>query len=119
MSNDHRRAIPRRSPHFSGHGVLLSRACAALFAVGMLGCASSQQDEVMASVNAWDFYNHRYDERCVPTGPVGCSATNAALKTWKKGLDEAGVALTRGGEIPLQVAHVKRLEKEAKKCLPK
>ena len=87
--------------------------------IALAACASSQQDKVMASVNAWDFYNHRYDERCVPTGPVGCSATNTALKVWKRGLDEAGVALARGGAIPLQVAHVKRLEKEAKKCLPK
>jgi len=119
MQDNHRRAIPRRSPHVRQAGVLLSRLGLPLCLVGMLGCASSQQDKVMASVNAWDYYNHRYDERCVPTGPVGCSATNAALKVWKKGLDEAGVALTRGGAIPLQVAHVKRLEKEAKKCLPK
>ncbi len=94
-------------------------ALAVLSLVGMFGCASSQQDKVMANVNDWHYYNARFDERCVPTGPVGCSATNAALKTWKKGLDEAGVALLRGGAMPLQIAHIKRLEKEAKKCLPK
>jgi hypothetical protein len=85
----------------------------------MLGCATPQKDQIMASVNAWDFYNHRYDERCVPTGPVGCVATNTALKAWKKSLNEADVVLVRGGAIPLQVAHVKKLQKEAKKCLPK
>lgn len=73
----------------------------------------------MASVNAWDFYNHRYDDRCVPTGPVGCAKAKDALKAWRRGLDEASVALGRGGDLPLQIAHVKRLEKEASKCLPK
>jgi len=38
MSNDHRRAIPRRSPHFSGHGVLLSRAVLALCLLTLVGC---------------------------------------------------------------------------------
>lgn len=73
----------------------------------------------MESVNAFHFYNARYEERCVPTGPVGCAATNAALKVWRKGLEEAKDGLTRGGAIPLQVAHVKKLQKEAKRCLPK
>ena len=73
----------------------------------------------MASVNAFHFYNARYEERCVPTGPKGCAAMNGALKTWRKGLDEAGEGLKRGGAIPLQVAHVTRLQKEAAKCLPK
>jgi hypothetical protein len=38
MTHNHRRADPRRSPHVSGAGVLLSRACAALFAVLLVGC---------------------------------------------------------------------------------
>jgi len=40
MSFDHRRAIPRRSPQFSGRRVLLSRAASALFLVAVLtGCS--------------------------------------------------------------------------------
>jgi len=89
------------------------------FAALACGCGTSQPDRVMASVNAFHYYNARYEERCVPSGPKGCAATNTALRAWRKGLDEAGEALKRGGEIPLQVAHVKRLEKETKKCLPK
>ena len=39
MSISHRRAIPRRAPRFSGHGVLLSRAVLALLLVSALsGC---------------------------------------------------------------------------------
>jgi hypothetical protein len=37
----HRRAIPRRSPQVSGHGVLLSRAVLALFVVALVGCVSA------------------------------------------------------------------------------
>ncbi|MFZ2908001.1 MAG: hypothetical protein WA014_02545 [Minisyncoccia bacterium] len=41
MSISHRRAIPRRSPQVSGHGVLLSRAVLALCLVSALaGCAT-------------------------------------------------------------------------------
>lgn len=83
------------------------------------GCSTSQPDKVMASVNAFHYYNARYEERCVPTGPTGCAATKNALRAWRKGLDEAGAALTRGGAIPLQVAHVQKLQKEVAKCLPK
>lgn len=97
----------------------LFRLTAVLAAVLAVGCGTSQPDRVMASVNAFHYYNARYEERCVPSGPKGCAATNAALKAWRKGLDEAGAALKRGGEIPLQVAHVKKLEKETRKCLPK
>ncbi len=87
--------------------------------LGSVGCRTAEPDKVMASVNAFHFYNARYEERCVPQGPVGCSAMNAALKKWRGGLDEAGAALKRGGAIPLQVGYVKTLQKEAAKCLPK
>ena len=40
MTTSHRRAIPRRSPHFSGHGVFLSRAVLALCLFALVGCAT-------------------------------------------------------------------------------
>lgn len=94
---------------------------ALLLVVALLavGCASSQEDKVLASANAFHYYVARYDERCVPEGPVGCAATNVALKTWKAAMSEAKDGLNRGGAIPLQVARVKKLEKEVAKCLPK
>mgnify|MGYP006870532208 CR=1 FL=1 len=97
---------------------LLSLGALALL-LGAAGCRTSEPDKVMASVNAFHFYNARYEERCVPQGPVGCASMNAALKKWRGGLDEAGDALKRGGAMPLQVAHVQTLQKEAAKCLPK
>lgn len=113
-------ALPGRP---GARAVQLSRragvAGTAIFLLLAAGCRTAQEDRVMGSVNAYHYYNARYDERCVPTGPVGCAATNAALKAWRKGLDEAKAALVRGGAIPLQVAHVDRLQKETKKCLPK
>lgn len=40
MSISHRRAIPRRSPQVSGHGVLLSRVALALCLLSVVACAS-------------------------------------------------------------------------------
>lgn len=98
---------------------LLSLGALAILLVGIVGCRTAEPDKIMASVNAFHFYNARYEERCVPTGPKGCASMNAALKKWRAGLDEAGAALKRGGAIPLQVGYVQTLEKEARKCLPK
>jgi len=93
-------------------------AAAALITVG---CGTAESVKVASSVNAFYFVNSRYEERCVAVvGPVKeCRATNDALSRWKKALKESGEAIQRGGALPLQIKHTKKLEREALKCLPR
>jgi len=105
----------------------MDRACgnrfAALAAAALItvGCGTAESVKVASSVNAFYFVNSRYEERCVAVvGPVKeCRATNDALSRWKKALKESGEAIQRGGALPLQIKHTKKLEKEALKCLPR
>ena len=105
----------------------MDRACgnrfAALAAAALItvGCGTAESVKVASSVNAFYFVNSRYEERCVAVvGPVKeCRATNDALARWKKALKESGEAIQRGGALPLQIKHTKKLEREALKCLPR
>ena len=105
----------------------MDRACgnrfAALAAAALItvGCGTAESVKVASSVNAFYFVNSRYEERCVAVvGPVKeCRATNDALSRWKKALKESGEAIQRGGALPLQIKHTKKLEREALKCLPR
>lgn len=102
--------------------VLSPRAAPALLLVAALaGCSRSEPVKVASSVNAFHFINARYEEGCVAVvGPVKeCRATNDALTKWKKALKESDEAIQRGGKLPLQIKYIKKLEKEATKCLPR
>ena len=96
-------------------------AALAAAALVTIGCGTAESVKVASSVNAFYFVNSRYEERCVAVvGPVKeCRATNDALSRWKKALKESGEAIQRGGALPLQIKHTKKLEREALKCLPR
>ena len=90
-------------------------------AIAIAGCSTREPVKVASSVNAFHFINARYEEKCVAVvGPVKeCRATNAALLQWKKALGESDEAIQRGGKLPLQIKYLSKLEKEAKKWLPR
>lgn len=104
-----------------GCGEQAPRTVPALFlALAMAGCSAPAEKKVLTSANAYAFYEARYSDVCVAvTGPASCDAQFAVLKTWRTRLDEAQVAIKRGGELPLQLGELKRVEKEAKKCRPR
>lgn len=92
-----------------------------LSVVLLTGCGATGGKKVVNSVNDFYYYNARYEERCVNVvGPKAeCAATAVALEAWKSGLKEADEASKRGGNFPLQIKHLSKLEKETKKCLPR
>ena len=99
-----------------GRRVLLSRALPVFLIAGGFGCGSDPGVKILTSANAYAYYEARYSEACVAvTGPATCDQRHAGLVAWRARLDEAEIALKRGGKLPLQLAELKTQEKEASK----
>lgn len=73
---------------------------------------------MVTSANAFAFYEARYQEGCVDVvGPGTCDAEFASLNRWRRRLAEAETALgnvKKGGKLPLQLAELKRAERETR-----
>ena len=102
----------------TGRRVLLSRALPVFFVslAGGFGCGSAPEVKILTSANAYAYHEARYSEACVAVkGPETCDQRHAVLLAWRARLDEAEAALKRGGKLPLQLAELKKQEKEASK----
>ena len=100
----------------TGRRMLLSRALPAFLLAGACGCGTAPEVKILTSANAFAYYEARYSEACVAvTGPATCDQRHAGLVAWRARLDEAEIALKRGGKLPLQLAELKKQEKEARK----
>lgn len=97
--------------------------------LGLCGCAHLFPDrtpeKVLASSNAYLFYENRYVAKCVTqTGPKECAAIQALLKAWKSDLEIVAPANPatkhrelRPGPIPLWLAALKADEANARRAL--
>ena len=112
-----------RQPHHPRQAIPLDRRRASLSAAlvvfllaGACGCGTAPEVKILTSANAFAYYEARYSEACVAvTGPATCDQRHAGLVAWRARLDEAEIALKRGGKLPLQLAELKTQEKEARK----
>ena len=89
----------------------------------LVGCTSPAK-QILTSVNNYHYYHARYQEACSSSrmsssqAPADlCPSWYAGLSTWHKRLTEANDALQRGGKLPLQLADLKKSEKEAKRWI--
>ena len=104
------------SPRGIGRRVPLSRALPVFLLAGGFGCGSASEVKILTSANAYAYHEARYSEACVAVkGPETCDQRHAVLLAWRARLDEAEAALKRGGKLPLQLAELKKQEKEASK----
>jgi hypothetical protein len=71
----------------------------------------------MTSANCYTYWHARHAERCPSPTEALCKETSV-LTRWHTALGEANAALQRGGKLPLQLAALKRVEKESKKWRP-
>jgi hypothetical protein len=99
-----------------GRRVPLSRALPVFLLAGTWGCAAAPEVKILTSANAFAYYEARYSEACVASvGPTTCDKRHAVLIAWRARLDEAEAALKRGGKLPLQLAELRKQQKEARK----
>ena len=97
---------PRRS-----RVVLLSLLGAAIFT-----SCSPTANKCLTSANAWAFHYARYQEACVPQGSVECACRYEALDRWRRALDEANAAMSRGGKMPLQLQALEDAKRALEAC---
>ena len=86
--------------------------------LAMAGCASPAK-QILTSANNYHWYFARHQEACPPRAVPAdlCPSWYAGLSQWHKRLTEANDALQRGGKLPLQLADLKKSEKEAKRWI--
>jgi len=94
-----------------GTGYRMRRAVTpVLLLVALGGCALKPPEKVATSMNAFDFYEARYEEKCQTASP-DCERLRAALSAWRKHLIEANRAVKNGGRCPLQLQQIADDEK--------
>ena len=98
-------AVSCGEPHLTCYALVLS-------AMLMAGCASPAK-QVLTSANNYRWHHARHAEAC-PAAP-DCAERGRLLNRWWKYLDEAETAITKGGDMPLQIKSLKSVEKEARK----
>jgi hypothetical protein len=80
--------------------------------IACVGCASPAQ-RVLRSVNDYEYFNARWREECSALTPTPkCPERAALLRKWDGAKREAGLALERGGDFPLQLQRLAAIEKE-------
>ena len=106
-----------RGPLLRGSGRrAYARALPVFLLAAAIGCGSSPQVKILTSANAYAYHEARYSEECVVNvGTATCDKRHAVLIAWRARLDEAEAALKRGGKLPLQLAELKKQQKEARK----
>ena len=104
------------SPRGIGWRASHLRALPVFLLAGAWGCGTSPEVKILTSANAYAYHEARYSDACVVVaGPATCDQRHAVLLAWRARLDEAEAALKRGGKLPLQLAELKKQEKEASK----
>jgi hypothetical protein len=83
----------------------------------LVGCASNNAVKIQASVNNYYYYTNRFEEVCPSYDSSVCTEYKVQatlLQRWEKLLKEATEAVNRGGELPLQLKALDKVEKELK-----
>lgn len=87
----------------------------ALLAVVLCSCAGGAGRKILTSANAYTATNKAYEFRCVSTtGAAGCTPCWRALVAWRRSLDDASEAYSRGGKLPAQLAAIEAAENTAR-----
>lgn len=94
-------------------GISLNRAVkVGVLCFALTGCASNAKT-ILTSGNNYRWHHARQAEVC--PGAPGCAERAALLDRWWKYLGEAETAISKGGDMPLQIKSLKKVEKEVRK----
>lgn len=84
-----------------------------LLAAMLTGCAGRDGRKILTSANAYVAINQAYEARCVAVAGTACLPCWEALLVWRRALDDASKAYSRGGKFPGQLAHLQGAQKHA------
>ena len=104
-------ASPARSRLYVLSAILLHT----LALSAMSGCAGRTGRTILTSANAYAATNDTYAARCVAVYGDGCEPCYIALKRWRRALDDASAAYSRGGKLPSQLDALRAAQKHAEK----